>query len=106
MNLCKRQCYLGAVMKKTKHGQYRVRERGYSDERIDEIMRSPSYKYYQSDGAEVFVKKTGRGKGYDIVIKGTGGVVTIIHANTRRDLSNLARNYNWQTVKLNNLGVE
>lgn len=91
-------------MKKTKHGQYRAREREYSDERIDEIIRNPSYKFYQPDGAEVFVRKTGRGEGYDIVIKGTGGVVTVIHA--RIALSNLARNYNWQTVKLNNLGVE
>jgi hypothetical protein len=92
-------------MKKTKHGQYRAQEREYSNERIDEIMRNPSHKYYQLDGAEVFVKKTGRGKGYDIVIKGVGGVVTAIHADTRRALTNLARNYNWQTVKLN-LGVE
>ena len=94
------------VVKKTKHGQYRAQAREYSNERIDEIMWNPSHKYYQPDGAEVFVKKTGRGKGYDIVIKGAGGVVTAIHADTRRDLSNLARNYNWQTVKLNNLGVE
>ncbi len=93
-------------MKKTKHGQYRTREREYSDERIDEIMRNPSHKYYQPDGAEVFVKKIGRGKGYDIVIKGVGGVVTAIRVDTRRALSNLARNYNWQTVKLENLEVE
>jgi len=94
------------VVKKTKHGQYRAQEREYSDERIDEIMRNPSYKYYQPDGVEVFVKKTGRGKGYDIVIKGVGGIATAIHADTRSALSNLAKNYNWQTVKLNNLGVE
>ena len=94
------------VVKKTKHGQYRAQEKEYSDERIDEIMRNPSYKYYQPDGAEVFVKKTGRGKGYDIVITGVGEIVTAIHADTRSALSNLARNYNWQTVKLNNLGVE
>jgi len=64
---------------------------------------APPYKYYQLDGAEVFVKKIGRGKGYDIVIKGAGGVVTVIHADTRRALSNLARNYNWQTGHVSQL---
>ena len=77
-----RQSHLGAVMKKTKHGQYRKREREYSDERIDEIIRNPSHKFYQTDGAEVFVKKTGRGQGYEMVIKGAGGVVNVIHAYT------------------------
>ena len=60
-------------IKKTKHGEKRAKERGFSDEKINDIKNNYSQKVYQSGGRTVFAKKNGNY--YDVVIVNKEGVV-------------------------------
>ncbi|GAE90851.1 hypothetical protein JCM21531_4499 [Acetivibrio straminisolvens JCM 21531] len=60
-------------IKKTKHGEKRAKERGFSDEKINDIRNNYSQKVYQSGGRTVFAKKNGNY--YDVVIVNKEGVV-------------------------------
>jgi len=92
------------IIPKTAHGYHRAAQRGFSDEKIRDIIRNPSHKFYQLGGVEVFIKKTGRY--YDIVVRNEEGqIITEIGGSTKslrsvKDLQKLAKNYGWTTIPL------
>jgi len=67
---------------KTKHGEQRSQERGFSDEKIKDIKENYSQKVYQSGGRTVYAKKNGNY--YDVVITNRNGdIITTVGGNTK-----------------------
>ena len=68
--------------KNTKHGEQRLAERGFSQEKVDDIVNNYSQKVYQDGGRTVYAKKNGNY--YDVIIKNSKGeIVTAVGGNTK-----------------------
>jgi len=93
-------------IKKTKHGEKRAKERGFSDEKINDIKNNYSQKVYQSGGRTVFAKKEWHY--YDVVIVNKEGVViTTVGGKTKslktwKDVLKMLKN-NGEIVHCNRL---
>ena len=67
---------------KTKHGDQRLKERGFTDDKIADIIENYSQKVYQEGGRTVYIKKNGNY--YDvIIINANGEIVTAVGGNTK-----------------------
>jgi hypothetical protein len=83
---------------KTKHGQERAQQRGFSDEKINNIKQNYSHKVYQSGGRTVYAKKNGNY--YDVVITNSEGeIMSTVGENTKS-----LRNWGDVVKMLNNNG--
>lgn len=66
----------------TKHGNLRIEERGFSEDKIKDIMNNFSQKVYQEGGRTVYAKKNGNY--YDVIITNANGdIVTAVGGNTK-----------------------
>ena len=66
----------------TRHGNQRLKERGFTDERVRNIIENYSQKVYQEGGRTVYAKKNGNY--YDvIIINAKGEIVTAVGGNTK-----------------------
>ena len=66
----------------TKHGDQRLKERGFTDEKVTDIMENYSQKVYQDGGRTVYAKKNGNY--YDVIITNADGeIVTAVGGNTK-----------------------
>ncbi|MEE1039005.1 MAG: polymorphic toxin-type HINT domain-containing protein [Eubacterium sp.] len=66
----------------TKHGNQRIKERGFSQKQIDDIIKNYSQKVYQSGGRTVYAKKNNGY--YDVVITNNNGqIITIVGGKTK-----------------------
>ncbi len=66
----------------TTHGMEQAQNRGFKDSKVDDIIKDPSQKVYQSEGRTVYAKKSGGY--YDVVITNSDGkVVTCVGGNTK-----------------------
>ena len=67
---------------KTNHGNQRANERGFSDEKIEDIINNYSQKVYQSEGRTVYAKKNGNY--YDVIIYNREGeIITTVGGNSK-----------------------
>ncbi|MMZ59787.1 hypothetical protein D1872_218410 [compost metagenome] len=67
---------------KTIHGEIRANQRGFSNDKINDIKNNYSHKVYQSGGRTVYAKKNGNY--YDVVvINRNGEVITTVGGNTK-----------------------
>ena len=67
---------------KTKHGDQRLRERGFTDEKAMDIMENYTQKVYQQGGKTVYAKKNGNY--YDVIITNAEGeIVTAVGGNSK-----------------------
>ncbi|MCI1695606.1 hypothetical protein [Aneurinibacillus aneurinilyticus] len=67
---------------KTIHGETRANQRGFSNDKINDIKNNYSHKVYQSGGRTVYAKKNGNY--YDVVvINRKGEVITTVGGNTK-----------------------
>jgi hypothetical protein len=65
----------------TEHAAVNANKRGFTPERIDDIIDNWSQKVYQSEGKTVYAKKNGNW--YDVVITNKNGdIVTVVGGNT------------------------
>ena len=66
----------------TKHGNQRIKERGFSQKQIDDIIKNYSQKVYQSGGRTVYAKKNNGY--YDVVITNSNGqIITTVGGKTK-----------------------
>ena len=84
--------------KETKHGDYRIETRKFSESKIADIKSNYSHKVYQSGGRTVFAKKTGNF--YDVIILNEKGTVITAVGGSDRSL----RTWKDVTKMLNNNG--
>ena len=68
--------------RKTKHGRYKSKTRGFDDALIDEIRENPSQKVYQSEGRVVYAKKI-HNYYYVVVENSEGEIITTVGGKTR-----------------------
>ena len=82
-----------AIESLERHGFRRLSE-------VDEIIETATYQVRQADGAEVFLRKVGRGRRatFDLVVEGTEGIVTGMQGLTRRALRSIGRNNGWEWI--------
>ena len=80
----------------TKHGEKRLAERGFSEEKKEDIKNNYSRKVYQEGGKVVYAKKNGNY--YDVIIENADGeTITAVGGNTRslrtwRDVERMLNN--------------
>lgn len=61
---------------------------------VDDIIDHATRITTQTDGATVYIQRTGRrGRNYNIVVEGENGIITGMLNLTRHELHNLGRNY-------------
>ena len=66
----------------TSHGRERMIQRGFREDKIDDIINNYSQKVYQEGGRVVYAKKTGNF--YDVVIvNAQGEIITTVVGNTQ-----------------------
>jgi hypothetical protein len=61
----------------TQHGAQRANERGFTGERIDDIIDNPSQRVYQQGGRTVYAQKIG-GRYYVVITDRAGAVITVV----------------------------
>src|SRR5699024_7863042 len=67
---------------KTNHGNYRANQRGFNNDKIDDIVNNYSQKVYQSGGRTVYAKKSG--KYYDVIIKNKNNeIITTVGGDSK-----------------------
>ncbi len=76
----------------TKHATHRLADRSVD---VDDVINNFSQRFFQNDGAQVFVQRQGANR-YDIVVVDDGWIVTILTGVSKHELRNLARNYGWR----------
>ncbi len=68
--------------KTTNHGDLRLAERGFSDNKVKDIISNYFQKVYQQGGVEVYAKKTNGF--YDVIIKNSNNeIITAVGGNTK-----------------------
>lgn len=80
----------------TDHAQESLKRHGFAEPfaQVDDIIDNAARTATQADGATVYIQRAGpRGRKYNIVIVGTGGIVTGMRNLSRHELENLGRNY-------------
>lgn len=75
--------------KKTQHGKIRARERGFSEDRISDIVENYTHKGYQPGGKTVYVQKVG--SYYDVIIKNKSGEVISTIGGKTKSLSSFSK---------------
>ena len=83
---------------KTRHGQEKAEQRGFTDEKIKDIVDNYSHKVYQPGGRTVYAKKNGNY--YDVVITNKNGdIISTIGGKTKS-----LKNWKAVTKMLDNQG--
>lgn len=80
----------------TTHARESLLRHGFTEpfDLVDDIIDNYSRKTVQSDGATVYIQRTGeRRKLYNVVIVGDEGIVTGLRHLERRELERLGMNY-------------
>ena len=80
--------------KTTKHGDERLKERGFTKEDISRIKNTTNIKK-QRDGAKVYIKENSQGR-FDIIIEGSKGIITALKNISQKSLDRLMKNYDWR----------
>ena len=78
----------------TKHGEERLKERGFTKEEIQNTKNTTNI-MTQKDGAKVYIKKVGDGK-YNVIVEGARGIITALKNISENALNRLKRNYGWR----------
>ena len=76
----------------TAHGAEQLAARGFDATTIRMTLAGQTYE--QADGATAYVMQTGENS-YNVLVRGSQGIVTGLRGITEREVSNLARNYGW-----------
>ena len=82
------------VVKTTEHGVQRLMTRGFTAEEIVAVKTSPTKVLLQSDGAQVFIKRSDNGR-FNIIVEGQNGVITALKDVGEKSLERLSKNYGW-----------
>lgn len=80
----------------TRHALESLRRHGFREpfDLVDDIIENATHVTTQSDGATVYIQRTrGRGRSFHIVVESDKRIVTGLVNLTRRELTNLGRNY-------------
>ena len=80
--------------KATKHGNERLKERGFSENDISNTKNTSNVKT-QNDGAKVYIKEVSHGK-YNVIVEGDRGIITALKNINKKALDRLTKNYNWR----------
>ena len=66
----------------TRHGDQRLKERGFTDEKVNDLINNYSQKVYQEGGKTVYAKKNGNY--YDVIITNADGeIITAVGGNSK-----------------------
>ena len=68
----------------TRRGDQRLKERGFTDEKVNDLINNYSQKVYQEGGKTVYAKKNGNY--YDVIITNADGeIITAVHCHIREE---------------------
>jgi hypothetical protein len=84
-----------SVVGVTEHGLQRLIERGFTSERIINLLTKPDFTTIQRDGAKAFIRKIDNK--YDIMIYNAKikKVVTALNGTSLKKIQNLGKNHGW-----------
>ena len=80
--------------KTTKHGEERLKERGFSNKDISDTKSTTNIKT-QKDGAKVYIKEVSEGK-FNVIVEGSSGIITALKGIGQKALDRLTKNYRWR----------
>jgi hypothetical protein len=84
----------GCKVLKSRHAEERMRQRGFDDLDIQMIRTPPNVYKQGTDGAMIYVSQSGRDT-YNVLVVNGDVVVTAMKDKSMRELSGLAKRYEW-----------